>query len=187
MTNPFLIAALLALGVSGLLLVRWALAVASLRADARQEYRGRQADRAQTIAGVSEADFIRIYTDGHSPRWTIYAAMSLIGAILVTPPAVFGLIAFWRWITAFTDAGEWFAIGYYPWMFYMFFGLVAAWAFCGFIAARLHHQRAPESFQIALMRARGEDVDDIAIKRPRPKWARRASVIAASKEAIEGE
>jgi len=158
--------------------VRWFVSIAGLRRDAAEEYSGRQLDRAQTIEGVSEAEFIRIYVDGYSPRWTVYAALALISAILITPFAITGLLAFWDWVTAYVNASDVFAPGYYPWMFYLFFALVGAWAFCGFVAARFHHKRAPEGFNAALMRARGEPIDDVVIRRARPKWARRARVIA---------
>lgn len=187
MTDPFLIAALLALITAAGLVVRWFVATARLRHDAREEYAGRLIDRAHTIAGVDEAGFVRAYVDGYAPRWTIYAAAALLAAILITPPAVMGLLAFWNWITAFVGASDVFAPGYYPWMFYMFFGLVGAWALCGFVAARFHHQRAPESFNAALMRARGESLDAVAIKRARPKWARRARIIADGAPNEEGQ
>ncbi|WP_421784592.1 hypothetical protein [Hyphobacterium sp.] len=182
MINPFVIAAVVAVLAVIALLLRWIIAVRSLSADARAEYVGRQADRAHTISGVDAATFVRIYVDAYAPRWTLYASLALLGAIVITPPALLGLVAFWNWLTAVLAASDLFAPGYYPWMFYIFFGLVGAWALCGFLAARFHHQRAPEAFQAALMRARGEPLDDVVIKRQRPKWARRASVIAASKE-----
>ncbi|WP_421789536.1 hypothetical protein [Hyphobacterium sp.] len=182
MINPFLIAAIFALLAALALCIRWIIAAGALRQEARQEYAGRQTDRAQTIKGVSEAEFVRIYLGGYSPRWTLYAAAALIAAILITAPAVMGLVYFWNWVTAALGAGDVFAPGYYPWMFYMFFGLVASWAFCGFVAARFHHARAPEPFQPALMRARGESLDDVEIKRPRPKWAKRAKLIAAERK-----
>lgn len=182
MINPFVIAALVALLAVIGLLVRWMLAVRSLSADARAEYAGRQADRPHTIEGVDAPSFVGVYVDAYAPRWTLYASLALLGAIAITPPALLGLVAFWTWITALLGASDLFAPGYYPWMFYMFFGLVGAWAFCGFLAARFHHRRAPEAFQAALMRARGESLDDVVIKRQRPKWARRASIIAASRD-----
>lgn len=182
MINPFVIAALVAVLAVILLVLRWGLAVQSLSADARAEYAGRQADRPHTIESVDAGTFVRIYVDAYAPRWTLYASLALLGAIAITPPALLGLVAFWDWIIAVLGTSDVFAPGYYPWMFYMFFGLVGAWALCGFLAARLHHRRAPEAFQAALMRARGESLDDVVIRRQRPKWARRASVIAASKE-----
>ena len=178
MTDPFLFTAILAVLAATGLLVRWFVSTARLREDARLEYAERLKDRAHIIEGVSEAVFVKIYVDGYAPRWTVYAALALISAILITPFAVMALLAFWDWIVAYVGASDVFAPGYYPWMFYMFFALVGAWAFCGFVAARFHHQRAPEGFNAALMRARGEPIDDVVIKRARPKWARRARVIA---------
>lgn len=187
MTDPFLIAAILAILAATGLLMRWFVATASLRRDAREEYASRAVDRAHTIEGVDEAGFVRIYVDGYAPRWTIYAALTLFAAMLITAPAVMVLLGLWNWITAFFSAGDVFAPGYYPWMFYLFFGLVGAWAFCGFVAARFHHQRAPESFNAALMRARGEPLDEVEIRRARPKWARRASKIADGAPKREGQ
>lgn len=182
MGNPFVVAAVMAAIAAAGLLLRWLFAVGPLRKEARREYAERQGDRAHTIKDVSEAEFVRIYMGGYAPRWAVYAAGALLGAIVITAPAVVGLVGLWNWLLAVTGAGDIFAPGYYPWMFYMFFGLVGAWAFCGFVAARLHHARAPEPFQAALMRARGESLDDVEIKRPRPKWAKRVRLIAAERQ-----
>ncbi|GJL97476.1 MAG: hypothetical protein DHS20C06_12930 [Hyphobacterium sp.] len=183
MTDPFFLSAVIAVTIAMGLLIRWTIAVAGLKADAISEYQNRLSDRAHTVEGVNQAAFVRLYVDGHSPRWTLYAAAALIAAILITPIAIFGLQAFWVWITHQVNASDVFAPGYYPWMFYTFFGLVGAWAFCGFIAARFHHTRAPETFNAALMRARGEPLDDVEIHRAPPAWARKARIMAAGKPA----
>jgi hypothetical protein len=187
MTDPFFLSALIALIIAVGLLFRWAIAIAGLKKDARSEYQSRLSDRAHTVEGVSQSVFVRIYVDGHSPRWTLYAAAALIAAIIITPVAVFGLQAFWAWITQLVNASDVFAPGYYPWMFYTFFGLVGAWAFCGFVAARFHHTRAPEAFNAALMRARGEPLDGVEIHRAPPAWARKARIMAAGKPAKKDE
>ena len=83
-------------------------------------------------------------------------------------------MALWPVIVMGLDGGPWYDAGYYPWMFYMFFGFCLVWALCGAVMARIHHARAPESFNAALARARGEPFDDIVIPRKRPKWAVKA-------------
>ncbi|MCW5725563.1 MAG: hypothetical protein KIS81_11495 [Maricaulaceae bacterium] len=171
--DPFSIAAIAALTGAAGLIVRWALARAALRAEAAAEYEERLRSRPGTVAGVERTAFIRLYAAAFEPRWALYAAAALAGAVAVTPLALSGLVIVWDALWRLNGAPPLFAAGYYPWMFYMFFAVVGVWALCGWLAARIHHLRAPEPFQAALARARGEPFDAVEIPRPRPKWARR--------------
>lgn len=121
--------------------------------------------------GVDAATFERIYVSAHEPRGALYIAAALVLAVVITPFAGVGLIALWPYIVMMLDGGPWYDVGYYPWMFYMFFGLCGCWAFAGAVVARIHHARTPENFNPALARARGEPLDEVAIPRKRPKWA----------------
>ncbi|HAQ34116.1 MAG TPA: hypothetical protein DCQ53_01955 [Alphaproteobacteria bacterium] len=174
MPNVFVIALFLSLAASLLLAVRWGLARLSLTRDAREEYAARGVDRPATIAGISEPDFIRIYVSANEPRWALYAAGALLGAIVLTFPGLVILHTIWEGVRAATGASDVFAPGYYPWMFFMAFGLVGTWAISGMIAASLYYRRAPENFEVAMMRARGQPIEEVEIRRRRPKWARRA-------------
>lgn len=174
MPNVFLIALAIAFIAAGLLVLRWALARAALLKDAREEYDARTVNRPATVAGVERGDFVRIYVRAAEPRWALYAAGALIGAVLLTFPGLFVLNTVWEGVRAVTGASDVFAPGYYPWMFFMAFGLVLTWAVSGMVAASLYYRRAPESFEPAMMRARGQPIEDVEIKRRRPKWARRA-------------
>ena len=158
------IIALLIFTVSASLLSRWVAARINLAADARAEYAERVLSKPGTIKGVEEAVFVKLYVGAHEPRWALYMPIALLTA----------LVAFWPVFTSMLDGGPWYDVGYYPWMFYMFFGFCGLWALCAAIVARIHHARAPEAFQPALARARGEPLDDVVIKRGRPKWAVRA-------------
>tara|TARA_R110002072_G_scaffold66640_6_gene164121 strand:- start:988 stop:1539 length:552 start_codon:yes stop_codon:yes gene_type:complete len=163
------------------LVLRWALARWALSGDARSEYETRTAAGASSVAGIDATEFRRIYVSAHEPRWALYAAAALLGAIVMTWPALQVLLVIWDTIRTVAGASDVFAPGYYPWMFFMFFGLVGAWAFCGWLAARIFHARAPEEFHAAILRAQGQAIEDVEIKRPRPKWARRAEKLRGGK------
>ena len=174
LTHPFTLAALIALVAAAAFLVRWVAARRRLMEDARIEYAERCESKPATVKGVDAAAFERLYVQAYEPRWALYAAGALVLAMAVTPAAALGLVALWPVIVMGLDGGPWYDAGYYPWMFYMFFGFCLVWALCGAVMARIHHARAPESFNAALARARGEPFDDIVIPRKRPKWAVKA-------------
>ena len=170
MTHPFALAALIGLIAAAAFAIRWAAARRRLMEDARIEYQERCETKPKTVKGVDEATFERIYVAAYEPRWALYIAGALLLAIAITPLAALGLVAFWPIIVMGLDGGPWYDEGYYPWMFYMFFGFCGIWALCGFVMARIHHARRPEPFNPALARARGEPLDDVVIPRARPKW-----------------
>ena len=174
MTHPFALAALIGLIAAAAFAIRWAAARRRLMEDARIEYQERCETKPKTVKGVDEATFERIYVAAYEPRWALYIAGALLMAIAITPLAALGLVAFWPIIVMGLDGGPWYDEGYYPWMFYMFFGFCGIWALCGFVMARIHHARRPEPFNPALARARGEPLDDVVIPRARPKWAVKA-------------
>ncbi|WP_297735774.1 hypothetical protein [uncultured Maricaulis sp.] len=174
MSNPFLYAAAAALIAAAAFFLSWLAARRSLMEDARSEYAERCESKPATIKGVDERTFERLYVSAHEPRGALYIALALVVAVVITPPAGIGLIALWPYIVMLLDGGPWYDVGYYPWMFYMFFGLCGCWAFAGAVVARIHHARTPENFHPALARARGEPLDDVVIPRKRPKWAVKA-------------
>ena len=174
LTHPFALAGLVALVAAAAFLVRWIAARRRLMEDARIEYAERCESKPATVKGVDAATFERIYVQACEPRWALCAAGALILAIAITPLAALGLVALWPVIVLGLENGPWYDEGYYPWMFYMFFGFCLIWALCGAVMARIHHARSPEAFVPALARARGEPFDDIVIPRKRPKWAVKA-------------
>lgn len=175
MIGPFGYAGLIALVLAAAFVLRWLAARRRLMEDARMEYEERSETKKSTIKGVDEASFVRIFVAAAEPRGALYAAAALVAAVIVSPPAGILLMTIWPFITQnLLDGGPWYDVGYYPWMFYMFFGMVAVWAVCAAGVARIHHARKPEPFNAALARARGEPLDDVEIVRPRPKWAKKA-------------
>jgi hypothetical protein len=173
MLGPFGYVGLAAFFVALGLFVRWAAARRRLMEEARLEYEERVETKPKTIKGVDGPSFEQLYVGAHEPRWALYAAGALIAAIAVTPPAFIGLVQLWPILIMPLEQGRWYDPGFYPWMFYMFFGICAIWAGCAGVAARLHHERAPEPFNAALARARGEPLENIIIPRKRPAWAKK--------------
>jgi hypothetical protein len=174
MYGPFAPAAVIALIAATVFLVRWLLARRQLTNDAKHEFEDRSVDKQATIKGVSEQVFVKLYVAAHEPRWALYAAAALVSAIVMTPIAAIGLVHLWPLIVMTLDGGPWYDVGYYPWMFYMFFGMCAVWAVCAAVCARILHARAPEPYQAALARARGEPLENVKIPHKRPEWAKKA-------------
>jgi hypothetical protein len=174
MYDPLYYAAAILSAVALALLVRWFFGRRQIAMEAREDWEARQERSPATIKGVDQSTFERIFISAHEPRWSLYAAGTLIGVILISPLA--GVFLMWAWpaFTSMLDGGPWYDVGYYPWMFYMFFGMVALWAGVGFVASRLFYARRPEHFRAALARARGEPLDDVELPRKRPAWAKRA-------------
>lgn len=173
MYGPFGYAAIVALVVSAALLLRWLASRRFLIGEARIEYEERRLTKPRTVKNVSEDAFERLFVAAHERRWALYTAAALIAAVIVSPPAFILLTALWPILVMALEEGPWYDAGHYPWMFYMFFGLCGVWAGCGFLAARLFHARAPEPFNAALARARGEPLEDTPLPQKRPDWAKR--------------
>ncbi|WP_300530919.1 hypothetical protein [Maricaulis sp.] len=173
MYDPLYYAAAILTAVAALLLARWYFGRRQIATEAREDWEVRQERSPGTIKGVDQETFEGIFIAAHEPRWSLYAAGTLFGVIIISPIAGVFLMWVWPLFTSMLDGGPWYDVGYYPWMFYMFFGMVALWAGVGFVASRLFYARRPEEFRAALARARGEPLDDVVIPRARPAWARR--------------
>ena len=179
----FLYAALAGLFGVIVLAARWALARRALAAEAREEYADREARKPATIEGVDQAHFIRIYVDSFTPRWSAYAALALLAVVAISPVALLVVPMLYDFIWRLNGAPDWAGRGGYVFMFSLFFGICLIWAVTAGLFARLHHLRAPEPFQFALARARGEPIPDEADWRRRPKWARRARPLTDAERA----
>lgn len=162
---------------------RWALARRALAVDAREEYADRQARKPATIDGLDQATFVRIYVDSFTPRWSAYAALGLLAVVLISPAALVVVPMLYEFIWRLNGAPDWAGRGGYVFMFSLFFGICLIWAATAGVFARLHHMRAPEPFQFALARARGEPIPEDGSWRRRPKWARRARPLTEEERA----
>ncbi|GGE49180.1 hypothetical protein GCM10011367_25010 [Marinicauda pacifica] len=168
------IIACLALCVAALFALRWALAVRSLKSDARAEYAERSVSKPASIANVSETAFTGLYVASFQPRWALYAAGALASAVLASPLVLLFVTGVYELAWQAAGAPAWAGRTGYVFMFALFFGTVFLWALIGGAFARLHHKRTPEPFTHALARARGEPIPETGGFRRRPAWARRA-------------
>ena len=174
MTQTMLIlTVLLLILVAGGFLVRWYLAVRSLKEDARAEYATRTQDKPATIEGVSETEFVSIYLSSHQPRWALYASAGLTAALITSPIAMLAVAGLYNLIWQMNGSPAWGGREGYVFMFSLFFGIVFCWALVAGFFARLFHMRIPEQFIHQLARARGEPIPEETTWRRRPKWARR--------------
>lgn len=174
MFTNFYLAGLGALVAALLLMLRWYLARRQLLVEAAEEYEARRERKPGTVTHMDSPDFIKMYVGAHEPRWALYGAAAVLANIMLSPVMVVLLMSLWPVLVLGLENGPWYDVGYYPWMFFMFFGMSALWALVGAAFARLHHQRAPENYHAGLARARGEPLDQVEIPRQRPKWAKRA-------------
>lgn len=166
-------------------LVRWALAVRSLRDDAKAEYASRRTDKHATVRNVSEEAFVRVYVTSHQPRWALYAAAGATAALAVSPIALYAVPVLYDLIWQAGGAPEWGGRTGYVFMFALFFALCFIWAAVAAFFARLAHARSPEPFHHALARARGEPIPEDTGWRPRPKWARKVRPDPGSSDAAD--
>ncbi|MEC9249902.1 MAG: hypothetical protein VX501_04585 [Pseudomonadota bacterium] len=178
MYATYVYAAVSVLAASIILFGYWFHRRRELGADAVDEWEERSRSRTKTVKGVDRETFLNIYVSGHEPRWALYACGTLLIALLTTPVIGVALMMLWPIIVLGLDGGPWYDVGYYPWMFYMFFGMCFSWAGVAFLMARLHHARRPEPFNAALARARGEPLDEVVIPRKRPAWAKKVRPLA---------
>ncbi|KAA5803802.1 hypothetical protein F1654_08360 [Alkalicaulis satelles] len=154
-------------------LVRWALAVRALRADAADEYAGRARDKPASVKGVSEDAFIRLYVQSFQPRWALYAALATGLTLVLAPLMIVIAGAVYHVLWTLGGAPEWGGRIGYVFLFSQFFGMIALWALVAGVVARFYWLRAPEPWTHALARARGEPIPEESTWRRRPKWARR--------------
>ena len=136
-------------------LARWALAVRSLREDARAEYAERVKDKPASVKSVGETEFVKLYVDAFQPRWALYTAGGAAAALLVSPPALVLVPTIYDLIWEASGAPEWAGHTGYVYMFSLFFALCFIWAVVAATFARLAHANTPEPFHHALARARG--------------------------------
>ena len=171
-TNALILIALV-IGFILTCLVRWVLAVRSLKDEAREEYQTRRREKPGTVTNVSEADFVTIYRTSFQPRWFLYAAGGATAALLASPPSLLLVPLAYDWIWRLGGAPDWGGRTGYVYMFSLFFALALIWALVAAVFARLFHKRTPDPFVHALARARGEPIPEDTGWRRRPKWARR--------------
>lgn len=92
---------------------------------------------------VDEAQFIQTYRRVNAPRASTYIAATLWGVLLATPLIAkileIALDLLWR----ASGRSRVFEPGYLVWAFFIFFGLMGAWAAIGYLSARLFHARTP--------------------------------------------
>lgn len=70
---------------------------------------------------------------------------------------------FWLIIVFGLDGGFWYDVGYYLWMFYMFFGMCFSWVGVVFVMVCLYYVWCLELFNVVLVCVCGEFLDDVVI------------------------
>ena len=131
--------------------VRAVVGWAAVRGEAQSDYDYRAAN-GMVPRGVGQQDYIATYRRVNGPRGSIHAAAALWAMLLATPliAVIMEFLLNQLWLA--TGQSRVFEPGYLVWAFFIFFGLMGAWAAIGFIAARRYHKHAPARFEDELRR-----------------------------------
>ncbi len=112
-----------------------------LRAEAEADYDYRVANGLHP--GVEESPFVETYIRVSRPRGAIHAAVALWAVLLATPVIAAVLEFLLELLWQASGQSRVFEPGYLVWAFFIFFGLLGAWAAIGYAVARRYHRRAP--------------------------------------------
>ncbi|MGD2133521.1 MAG: hypothetical protein PVI23_12070 [Maricaulaceae bacterium] len=125
-----------------------------VREDGGEAWTEHREDRPESVAGLDEAAFRRAYYRAYGPRGGVHAFVAILGAALVTWPALTLLGAAWRFAWRLADQPIMWDPGRLIWMFYLFFGLIACWILVAVATARHYHRNRPLDLPHELARER---------------------------------
>ena len=108
------------------------------------DYRAREG---MVPSGVSREHYVATYRRVNAPRLATHAAAALWAALVATPVIAFVMEFLLDVLWRLTGRSRVFEPGYLVWAFFIFFGLMGAWAAIGWIAARRYHKHAPARFE----------------------------------------
>ena len=140
--GPVLIAALAST-------VRAALSWLRLRGEAEEDY-GYRAQNGMVPAGVDREAYLSTYCRVNAPRLAAHAAAALWAVLIATPVIAMVLEFLLEQLWQATGQSRVFEPGYLVWAFFIFFGLMGAWAAIAWVVARHYHRHAPPRFEDAL-------------------------------------
>jgi hypothetical protein len=94
-------------------------------------------------ADIDQTFFVETYRRVNGPRTATYAAVALWAALLATPIIAKILEVLLNLLWQLSGQSRVFEPGYLVWAFFIFFGLIGAWAAIAFLVARRFHARTP--------------------------------------------
>lgn len=92
---------------------------------------------------IDRAVFVTTYRRVNGPRASTYAAAALWGVLLATPIIAKILEVLLELVWQLSGRSRVFEPGYLVWAFFIFFGLMGAWAAIAYMVARRYHARTP--------------------------------------------
>lgn len=113
-----------------------------LKAEAQSDYGYRRTHK-MIPDSVDEPTFVATYQRVNAPRVAMYIAGTLWAVLLATPIIAKILEVLLDGLWQLAGRPRAIEPGYLVWAFMIFFGLFAAWAAIGYVAARRYHARAP--------------------------------------------
>ncbi len=156
----------------------------AVRRDAREEWPLFSLTKAGQAKDMNEARFVDAYVRAHGPRGLLYAAITLLAALLVTPLAVMLLTGFYAAFIAQPDAAKAASSSFsgavssqlrldgpLVYAFFLFFGLIASWGLTAFAIAWRFHRKRPGDLDDELQGLPDSDAPLPPRARPRPKWS----------------
>jgi len=145
----------IALVLAVILGLRAVLGSRPLDAEARQDFRFREAEGLND-GKLTEDQYAKAYRRFHGPRGAAYASVTLFGIALLTAPLLGILSLLFEYGWRLGGQQREFEPGYLVWQFMLFMGMIAGWAILGWIGARFYHRSAPVSLQAEMIRARSD-------------------------------
>ncbi|GLQ20704.1 hypothetical protein GCM10007854_16590 [Algimonas porphyrae] len=103
-------------------------------------------------AHVAQDRFVSAYRRVHAPRVSSYVAATLWTVLLATPLIAKIMEVLLDMLWRASGRSRVFEPGYLVWAFFIFFGLMGAWAAIAFLSARRFHARTPGRLEDELAR-----------------------------------
>ena len=126
--------------------IRAVLGLVGLRAEAEADYDYRHA-RNMVPGGASREHYVESYLRVNRPRGSLHTAAALWAVLGLTPVIAIVMEFLLELLWQATGQSRVFEPGYLVWAFFIFFGLLGAWAGIGYAVARRYHRHAPRRLE----------------------------------------
>ena len=124
------------------------------RSESAAAWEERAGEASAQVDGLDERAFRRAYYRAYGPRGSVHALAALAVAAALTAPALLALGGLWRLGWDLAGQPPMYDPGTLIWMFFLFFGLIAAWTSVAAIAMQRYHRNRPRELAFELARER---------------------------------
>lgn len=134
------------LGLALVNAVRAVIVSTRIRREAPEDFKYRQT-HGMIDASATENDFTKAFKRSHGARGSVYAAVTLFSAAILTPPLLAFISISYDFIWRMTGQDRAFEPGYLVWQFILFGSVIGGWCLIGYIGARLYYKNLPGSLE----------------------------------------